>query len=87
MPNTVSAKKRLRQNVVRRDRNRALKSIVRKHIRQVRSAVAAGNVEQAENEFRLAAKNLDRAGAKKVIHPNKAARQKSRLQTLIRQAK
>ena len=87
MPNTASAKKRLRQNVARRTRNRALKSVVRKHIRQVREAVAAGNVEQAEDQFRTAAKHLDRAGAKNVIHPNKAARQKSRLQTLIKQAK
>ena len=87
MPNTISAKKRLRQNIVRRTRNRALRSVVRKHIRQVREAVAAGNVEQAESQFRLAAKHLDRAGAKNVIHPNKAARHKSRLQTLIKQAK
>ena len=87
MPNTTSAKKRLRQNVIRRTRNRSLKSVVRKHMRQVREAVAAGNVEEAESGFRVAAKHLDRAGAKNVIHPNKAARHKSRLQTLIKQAK
>ena len=87
MPNTASAKKRLRQNVGRRTRNRAIKSIIRKHIRQVREAVAAGNVGQAETEFLSVAKHLDRAGARNVIHPNKAARHKSRLQSLIKQAK
>jgi len=42
---------------------------------------------KAETELRLAAKKLDRAGAKRVIHPNAAARTKSRLSHLIRGAK
>ncbi len=87
MPNTKSAKKRLRQNVVRRMRNRSIKSAIRTQIRKVREAVRAGDLEKADLEFRLAAKRLDRAGAARVIHPNRAGRLKSRLQHLMRKAK
>ncbi len=84
MPNTSSAKKRLRQNVVLRERNRAIKSVVRKRVRIVREAVAAGNIDEAESAFRIAAKHLDRAGARRIIHPNAVSRYKSRLQRLIK---
>lgn len=87
MPNTESAKKRLRQNDKRRLHNRTIKSKLRSLIRKVREAAAAGNVEQAETEFRVCAKHLDRAGVHRVIHPNKAARLKSRLQHAIVVAK
>ena len=56
-------------------------------VRKVRQAVAAGDIATAETELRLAAKKLDRAGVKRVIHPNAAARTKSRLAHLIRGAK
>ncbi len=87
MPNTNSAKKRLKQNKAHRARNRSVRSNMRTHIRKVREAVAAGNIEEAEQVFRLTAKRLDRAGSSRLIHPNKAARLKSRLQKLIRNAK
>ena len=87
MPNTTSAKKRLRQDKVRRLRNRASKSAIRTQIRKVREAAQAGDIEKAEQEFVRAAKRLDQAGAQRVIHPNKAARLKSRLQHLIKKAK
>jgi small subunit ribosomal protein S20 len=87
MPTTKSAKKRLRQSLERRTKNRATKSAVKTQIRKVRKAVEAGDIALAENELRLAAKKLDRAGAKRVIHPNAAARTKSRLAHLIRGAK
>jgi small subunit ribosomal protein S20 len=87
MPNRKSAEKRLRQNVARRGRNRATKSAVKTQIRKVREAVAAGDVPKAEEEYRVAAQRLDRAGAANVIHPNRAARTKSRLQQLIKKNK
>jgi small subunit ribosomal protein S20 len=87
MPNTSSAKKRLRQNVVRRERNRAVKSAVKTQIKKVLSAIDDGNVELAETEYRAAAKQIDRAGARRVIHKNAAARKKSRLQKIIKAAK
>ncbi len=87
MPNTKSAKKRLRQNVVRRARNRAVKRTIRTRCRRVLDALRAGNVEEAETLFPLAVKQIDKAAAKRVIHRNKAARLKSRLSAKIRQAK
>lgn len=87
MPNTKSAKKRHRQSIVRRARNRARKSQIKNQIRKVRDAIAAGNIEQAESEFRLAAKVLDRAAAAGVIHVNLAGRGKSRLSAAIKAAK
>ena len=87
MPNTKSAKKRLKQNQNQRSRNRAIRSNLRTHIRKVRAAVAAGNIEEAEQVFRLAAQRLDRAAGRSLIHKNHAARLKSRLQKLIKTAK
>ena len=87
MPNTKSAKKRLRQNVARRNQNRVIKSVIRTNIRKVREAVDRGDVEQSESEFRETAKKLDQAVARNVIHRNKAARLKSRLQHHIKTAK
>lgn len=87
MPNIASAKKRLRQSIVRRGRNRATKSMLRSQIRKVREAVAAGNVAEAETAFRLCVKHLDRAAVHRVIHPNAASRMKSRLSARIKAAK
>lgn len=87
MPNTKSAQKRLKQNEARRLRNRAVKSTIKTQLRKVREAAESGNVEKAEQEFRVAAQKLDRAGQKNVIHRNKASRTKSRLQKLIKSAK
>jgi len=87
MPNTASAAKRLRQNVVRRARNRAVKSAIRSQCKKVLAAVADGNSEQAEEMFRLAVKKLDQAVAKGVIHRNAAARKKSRLSARVKALK
>ncbi|HRX82220.1 MAG TPA: 30S ribosomal protein S20 [Pirellulaceae bacterium] len=87
MPNSKSAKKRLRQNVVRRDRNKAIKSALRSQLRKVREAVQAGDVGKAESEMQVATKRLDRAGQRNIIHKNTAARTKSRMQKLIKNAK
>ena len=87
MPNTDSAKKRLRQNEVLRLRNRSIKSAIRTQLKKVRLAANAGDIAAAESEFRLAAKKLDKAGAQRVIHPNTASRYKSRLQKMIKTAK
>jgi len=87
MPNTKSASKRLRQNVERRTRNRSARSTVRNHVRKVRKAIAAGDVAQSESELRVAAKKLDQAASKRIMHPNCAARTKSRLSAAIKAIK
>lgn len=87
MPNTKSAKKRLRQSDERRARNRAIKSVMRGQIRKVDTALQNSEIETAEAEFRTACSKLDKAGARGTIHPNKAARLKSRLSARIKAAK
>jgi small subunit ribosomal protein S20 len=87
MPNTNSAKKRLKQSLVRRTRNRSTRAALKTQTRKVREAVASGNLEQATAEFKLATKKIDQAAAKHVIHGNAAARVKSRLSAAIKAGK
>jgi small subunit ribosomal protein S20 len=87
MPNSKSAKKRLRQDKVRRSRNRSIKSSLKTQIKKVHAAVQAGDLDSAEKEFVNTAKCLDKAGSDRVIHKNTAARYKSRLQKKIKAAK
>ena len=87
MPTTKSAAKRLRQNMARRAQNRSVKRELRTLCSKVREAVLAGDAAKAETQFKLASKKLDRAGARKIIHANAAARLKSRLSAQIRAAK
>lgn len=86
MPNTRNAKKALRQSERRRLRNRGQRSTLRNLIRKYREAVDGGDAAVAENLFRLVTKRIDQAAAKRLIHPNKAARTKSRLSKLLRPA-
>jgi small subunit ribosomal protein S20 len=79
MPHTKSAKKSLRQDQKRRDRNRAVKKALKLELKKFQTAVKAGNTEVAKNEFKAAVKKLDKAAARRVIHPNAAARKKSQL--------
>jgi len=87
MPNIASAKKRLRQNIATRERNRARRSFVRNRCKNVIKAVRSGSIEDADRLFREAVKALDQASSKRVIHKNAAARKKSRLSALIRKLK
>jgi small subunit ribosomal protein S20 len=84
MPNTPSAKKRMRQDAVRRARNRSTKSTLRTQLRKVREAIAAKQVDTSQAEFKTLVKKLDRAAAHNVIHKNRAARTKSRLSAAIK---
>lgn len=87
MPNTKSAKKRLRQNLDRRTRNRATKATLKTLVKKVRASIEEGNAPQAEEHYRTAVKRLDKAAAHRVIHRNAAARVKSRLTAAIKKAK
>jgi small subunit ribosomal protein S20 len=79
MPNTASAKKTLRKDKVRRLRNRSQRSSLRTVIKKVLAAVVAGDRTAADAALKVVVKRLDQAAAKRLIHPNKAARTKSRL--------
>jgi small subunit ribosomal protein S20 len=87
MPNIASARKRHRQNLKRRTKNRAVKSELKTEIRDVNEMAATGKLKEAEDEFRIAVAKLDRAAAKRIIHPNRAARLKSRLSAHLKAAK
>lgn len=87
MPNCKSAEKRLRQNVVRKARNKAIKTAIKTQVKKVLSAAESGELAEAETLYKTAAQRLDRAGARNIIHRNAAARQKSRLQRAIKKAK
>lgn len=84
MPNSASAKKSLRQNRTRRARNRSQRSALRTVVKKCR---AAAGTSEADAAFRLAVKKLDQAAAKHLIHANTAARTKSRLSKLLKNAK
>ena len=84
MPNSASAKKRLRQSLDRRARNRTVRSSLRSQIKKVRTAIAGGDAAASETEFRATVKKLDQAAAKNILHANAAARLKSRLSKAIK---
>jgi small subunit ribosomal protein S20 len=81
--NIKSQKKRILTNAKRAARNKSVKSELKT---RVKSARAAAGTEQGEEALRIAVKRLDMAAAKGVIHPNQAARRKSRLMKQINAA-
>jgi small subunit ribosomal protein S20 len=86
MPHSASAKKRHRQNLRNRERNRAVKSDLKSQVRKVLDAISSGDVTQAKEHFRTVTKKADRAAAAKTIHRNRAARLKSRLSARVKAA-
>lgn len=77
MANIKSQKKRNRQNEKARVRNQAVRSSLKTAVRKFREAAEAGDVEQATATQRAAARALDKAVSKGVIHRNQAANRKS----------
>jgi small subunit ribosomal protein S20 len=78
MANIKSQIKRNRQSVVLREKNKAVRSEVRTRSKNALLAAQTG-AEDAEAVLRLAVKRIDKAAAKGIMHPNQAARRKSRL--------
>ena len=87
MAKTSSAKKRMRQNVARQQRNRARKSRVKTEVRRIRQAADAGQADAAAAALPRVSKTIDQVAAKGTIHRNKAARLKSRLAKAVNKAK
>lgn len=79
MANTKSALKQWRVSLRKRARNRPVRSAVRTFLSKAVAAIAAGQREPAAEAVKGAIQTLDKAAEKKVIHPNNAARRKSRL--------
>lgn len=78
MANHKSSIKRARQTIVRTERNRAAKSIIKTLRKKTLSAVAAGDKDAAAKASALFSSSVDKAAKRNVIHPNKAANLKSK---------
>jgi len=83
--NSPQAKKRARQNEKRRNHNASLRSMVRTYIKKVVAAIDAGDAEKAKTAYAEAVPVIDRMADKGIIHKNKAARHKSRLNAQIKE--
>lgn len=77
----------MRQNVKRRARNRRYRSAARTYIKRCRQLIAQGNLDEADEAIKKAVSTLDKAARKGVIHPNNAARRKSRIMSQLAEAK
>lgn len=84
MANTAQAKKRARQAVNNRLRNAGQRSMLRTYVKNVLKAVAAGDAQAAGDAYRKAVPIIDSMAGKGLIHKNKAARHKSRLNQRVR---
>jgi len=82
--NSPQAKKRARQNDKARIHNASLRSMVRTYLKKVIAAIEAGDVTAAKEAYTAAVPVLDRVADKGIIHKNKAARHKSRLNAQIK---
>lgn len=77
MANIKSQMKRIKTNEKARQRNKAVKSALRTHVRRFREAADAGDAEKAQTLAQTACRALDKAASKGVIHSNQAANRKS----------
>ncbi|MEM9254886.1 MAG: 30S ribosomal protein S20 [Pseudomonadota bacterium] len=84
MANSPQAKKRARQAVKRRTHNASLRSLVRTVIKKVDAAVLSGDAQAAQSAYAAAVPVIDRMADKGIIHKNKAARHKSRLNAQVK---
>jgi len=84
LANTVSAKKRAKQAVIRRERNVSQKSTLRTAIKKALKAIQGGSKDDAQVAFKEVSKLADSAASKRLIHANKAARLKSRLNVKLK---
>lgn len=85
MAHTLSARKRIRQNHTRAERNKPFRTRAARAVRDAREAIDAGDADAAER-VRQAQVALDRAARRNIIHANAAARRKSRLVSRLKAA-
>ncbi len=84
MANIKSAKKRAVQSEKRRKHNASRRSMMRTYLKKVNAAIVAGDKETATSAYAVVTPILDRLAAKGLIHKNKAARHKARLNAQIK---
>ena len=86
MANTAQAKKRAKQNEIRRKRNASQRSTMRTAIKRVIKSVSEGKAELSFTEYKSMSSMVDKLASKGLIDKNKAARHKSRLSARIKAA-
>jgi len=86
MPNTPSAIKRLKQSQKRRLHNRITKKVIKTYTKRTLAALADGDLAKATVDLKATFSKIDKAGSRRVLHPNTAARRKSRLARAFRDA-
>ncbi len=84
MANTAQARKRVRQAAKARASNAAKKSEFRTSIKNVLKSISDKNADQSKKDFIVAISCIDKLAQKGLIHKNKAARHKSRLNSKIK---
>jgi len=84
LANSAQARKRARQAEVHRKRNTGQRSMMRTYLKNVVKAIDSGDKSAAEAAYKAAVPALDQMAGKGLIHKNKAARHKSRLNATIR---
>ena len=84
MANSPQARKRARQAEKRRTHNSSLRSLVRTVIKKVNAAINSGDSAAAKSAYDSAVPVIDRLADKGIIHKNKAARHKSRLNAQVK---
>ncbi|AKX45525.1 30S ribosomal protein S20 [Thiopseudomonas alkaliphila] len=85
MANSPSARKRAKQAEKRNSHNASLRSMVRTYIKNVIKAIDAKDLEKAQDAYKKAVPVIDRMADKGILHKNKAARHKSRLNERVKQ--
>ncbi|MDP6417693.1 MAG: 30S ribosomal protein S20 [Gammaproteobacteria bacterium] len=83
MANSLQARKRARQGEIRRRHNASFRSMVRTYIKKVDTAIEGGDHAAAAEAYNAAVPIIDRMADKGIIHKNKAARHKSRLNSAV----
>ena len=86
MPIKENAKKYMRVAARKTVKNKIVTGVFRSAIKKTREAVAKGDLETAQAEYKKAQKSPDKAAEKKIIKKNTAARKKSRLNALVKKA-
>ena len=79
MPVSKSVEKQVRVAERRRLRNKSVRGLTKTNITKAEKLIVAGELESAQKAVLVAISSLDKAAEKGVIHPNNAARHKSRL--------
>ena len=86
MPQIKSAEKQARASVGRRLRNKSVQSQAKTDVTKAEKLIFSGELEAAQKAVVAAVRSLDKAAEKGIVHPNNAARRKSRLVRKLNEA-